>query len=89
MKVVAEKHPSDIVDYVITFAGDGMGNDNIFSATATGVGLTVNSVVISGNSVQVWVSGGVAGTPGTFTIAAVTVDNRTYNRTYKVPIAVI
>jgi hypothetical protein len=72
--------PSDTLDNEFQFslpAGDYIVSANVGSDSTT---LLFPDLLISGNSVIVWVSGGTPNTTATITVNITTAQGRTYNR---------
>ena len=85
---LASKDPSDVVDYLITFAGRGMANDALATVTATATGVTVDSSsFVTPGSVTVWLSGGTAGTDAVLQLTCTTTGGRTLERSFTIPVA--
>lgn len=82
-KPIIDKDPNAVLDYTVRFAKwlDGM-TDTLASHTVTGVvGVVVDSSLIVGKTVVVWVSGGTVGTTGSVTVRVTTAGGRTDDRT--------
>lgn len=77
-KPTITKDPAGVLDYVVDWT-DWLAvvGDTIASAQAVGTGVTVDSTsVVDGNKkVLVWVSGGVANTPGQVVVRITTASN--------------
>lgn len=84
---VHKKDPSDVVDYTLNFTPLLQG-DAISSITVSGENITIDSSSFSGNTVTIFVSGGVAGSVGKVktTIVTTNATPRTFERTFKVRI---
>lgn len=73
------KQPNDILDYDVEYVDFLSEGDSLLSATATvsPIGLTVNTPLIVGTTVKLWVSGGTAGIKYKVTVKTVTALSRT------------
>lgn len=80
--VLEGKHPAEVVDYALDFAGWLVGEETLAtltSCTAT-TGLTVGSspaAAISGDTVVFWLTGGTSGTTYQVAVVVVTSGGRT------------
>lgn len=73
------KDPSENLDYAIDFV-DVLGSDAIATKSVAATGVTAGTSSIVGTKVNVWLSGGTAGTTGAVTITITTAGGRTIER---------
>lgn len=80
------KDPADVIDYVVDFSLLVVG-DSVGTATVTAEpDLIVQSSSVSGDKVIAWLTGGVAGESYNVTVNVVTAGNRTFERSFTVPV---
>jgi hypothetical protein len=82
-KPTTDRDPNDVLDYYARFTRWLDTGDTITSHTVDDVtgGITIASSDVSGGDVRVWVSGGLIGTPASFTVRIVTAGGRTKDQT--------
>lgn len=80
-----EKDPSDIVDYVVNFA-KLVGTDPIISHYVSVTGATMDSSVLAGSKVTVWLSAGTPSSVIDVDVTIVTSGGRRFSRKFKVPV---
>lgn len=81
------KDPADISDWLITFklaSGDKIVS--VISTVASPDTITIESAMIVGNGVVVWLSGGLAGVTYDLEITITTQAGRTFQRTGQVSV---
>lgn len=88
-----EKDPSDVLDYEIDIGPAILGNESDgvaainISATPAGTNdITITKVATDGDTVVVWISGGVAGTIYVVQVTISTVNGRTLHRSILLPV---
>jgi hypothetical protein len=85
-KATIEKDPDAVKDYYINLTNwlqrhDSDTIDQILDVIEDGVTCDSSAIVASGLKIQLWVSGGVAGTKGSLTVRFHTAGGRTDDRT--------
>lgn len=75
------KDPDEVVDYLFDWSASMQSGEAIASKTVTASGVTLDSSTIAGETVQVWLSGGTAGSTARVTCRIVT--NSTPARTFE------
>lgn len=81
------KDPTDVSDWTVTFklaSGDQIAS--VVSTVASPDTITIESAMIVGNSVVVWLSGGEAGTTYEIAVTINTMGGRTFERTGEVTV---
>lgn len=82
------KRPDDQLDYDVTFERWLSDGDTITDATAVAdpVGVNIDRVVVFGDVVKVWVSGGTTGASHTIIVTATTTQGRVKEVTFNLRI---
>lgn len=82
------KQPADVLDYDVDYTDFLNGEDTLSTKTVTvsPTGLTVDSSVIAGDRVKVWLSGGTNGITYKVTVTATTTDGRVKQDEFKVKV---
>jgi hypothetical protein len=84
--ILAQKDPSDVIDYVIDWSGV-LGADTISTSTwSIPAGITQNSESETTTTATIWLSGGTSGTDYPIVNTIVTAGGRTWSRTFVVPV---
>lgn len=87
MIAVKTKQPADSLDYDLGFDDSFPAGDDITAATATVAPegeLSVDAIVIAGQDVKVWVSGGVDGSSYVVTVIASSAAGRIKETEFKI-----
>lgn len=82
------KQPIEVQDYVIDFSTWLTGlNDTVQSHTvAADTGIVVDSSVMTGGAVQIWLSGGTNGVTYKITVTLTTVQGRVKQSEFKIKV---
>jgi len=82
------KQPIEVQDYVVDFSTWLTGlNDTVQSHTvAAETGIVVNSSVMTGGAVQIWLSGGTDGMTYKVTVTLTTVQGRVKQSEFKIKV---
>ena len=82
------KQPNDILDYDVRYSRWLASDDELQSKTITAdEGITIDSsVIVDGEFVKVWLSGGTDGETYKVTVLAVTVNGRSKEKEFRIKV---
>lgn len=90
------KDPGDVLDYVLDIApsivgndGDSITNVTVGTSPANPGDLTLQSTMVDGSHIVLWLAGGQAGTIYTITVSLTTVTGRSLQRSVLLPVLLL